>query len=124
MSKEAVIAFREIVIQSVGIQERIEAGEDLIAIAAAAGHVFTEEEFSQAWEEINESGLNDFELGMVSGGGVQTILNTGMLQIQPGQLISEMAQLKPGTLAQNFQSGSDQGTADIIELDGGVKLLD
>jgi len=67
---ETFTNFRKAVADSADLQEKVKAGADLVALGKESGFEFTQEELSNAWEELQESheGLTDFELEVVSGG--------------------------------------------------------
>ena len=69
---ETLINFRQAVADSTDLQEKVKAGADLVALGKESGFEFTQEELEAGWEELQESdeGLTDFELEVVSGGGV------------------------------------------------------
>ena len=78
MSKQAVLQFRDAVVESDDLQGRIRAGFEsgdlsLSRLAGENGYEFTVEEGQQVWKELQESEreLSDFELEMVAGGDVE-----------------------------------------------------
>jgi len=67
---ETLTNFRKAVADSTDLQDKVEAGADLVALGKENGFEFTQEELEAGWEELQESdeGLTDFELDVVSGG--------------------------------------------------------
>ena len=68
---ETLTNFRQAVADSTDLQEKVQAGADLVELGKESGFEFTQEELKTGWEELQESdeGLTDFELDVVSGGG-------------------------------------------------------
>ena len=62
--------FRQAVSESTDLQEKVQAGADLVTLGKENGYEFTQEELNAGWEELQESdeGLTEFELDVVSGG--------------------------------------------------------
>ena len=67
---ETLSKFRNAVSESTGLQEKVKAGADLVALGKENGYEFSQEELNAGWEELQESdeGLTEFELDVVSGG--------------------------------------------------------
>ena len=68
MSIENIRAFREAANSSEKLQQRILAGDDLVALARSEGYEFSHQEL-QRYDELESDGeLSEFELEIVSGG--------------------------------------------------------
>ena len=68
MSIENIRAFREAANSSEKLQQRILAGDDLVALARSEGYEFSHQEL-QRYDELESDGeLSEFELEVVSGG--------------------------------------------------------
>jgi len=67
---ETLTNFRNAVGESTGLQEKVKAGADLVALGKENGYEFTQEELNDGWKQLQESeeGLTEFELDVVSGG--------------------------------------------------------
>ena len=67
---ETLTNFRKAVSDSTDLQEKVQAGADLVALGKENGYEFSQEELNAGWEELQESdeGLTEFELDVVSGG--------------------------------------------------------
>ena len=67
---ETLSKFRNAVSESTGLQEKVKAGADLVALGKENGYEFSQEELNSGWKELQESdeGLTEFELDVVSGG--------------------------------------------------------
>ena len=67
---ETLTKFRNAVSESNGLQEKVKAGADLVALGKENGYDFTQEELNAGWEKLQESdeGLTEFELDVVAGG--------------------------------------------------------
>jgi len=67
---ETLSKFRNAVSESTGLQEKVKAGADLVALGKENGCEFTQQELNDGWKELQESdeGLTEFELDVVSGG--------------------------------------------------------
>jgi predicted ribosomally synthesized peptide with nif11-like leader len=67
---ETLTKFRNAVSESTDLQEKVQAGADLVALGKENGYEFTQEELNTGWKELQESdeGLTEFELDVVSGG--------------------------------------------------------
>ena len=72
---ETLTNFRKAVSDNAYLQEKVKTGADLGELGKENGFEFTQEELETGWEELQESdeGLTDFELDVVSGGGVGKI---------------------------------------------------
>ena len=76
MSIEQANAFRTFVNENETVQDKIREGLvkdesfSLVEVAAEHGYAFTSEEAQTAWDEAQTDELSDFELEMVSGGGM------------------------------------------------------
>ena len=70
LMNETLTKFRQAVADSTDLQDKVKAGDDLVALGKENGFEFTQEELEGGWEELQESdeGLTDFELEVVSGG--------------------------------------------------------
>ena len=66
---ETLTNFRQAVADSTDLQEKVEAGADLVALGKEKGYEFKQEELTAGWKELQESdeGLIEFELDVVSG---------------------------------------------------------
>ena len=72
MSIENIRAFREAANSSEKLQQRILAGDDLVALARSEGYEFSQKEL-QRYDELESDGeLSEFELEIVSGGEGKT----------------------------------------------------
>ena len=67
---ETLSKFRNAVSESTGLQEKVKAGADLVALGKENGYEFSQEELNAGWKQLQESdeGLTEFELDVVSGG--------------------------------------------------------
>ena len=73
LMNETLTKFRQAVADSADLQEKVKAGADLVALGKENGFEFTQEELEAGWKELQESDetLTDFELEVVSGGGLK-----------------------------------------------------
>ena len=69
-TNEILTNFRQAVADNAGLQEKVKAGADLVALGKENGFEFTQEELETGWEELQKSDeeLTAFELDVVSGG--------------------------------------------------------
>ena len=69
---EILTNFRQAVAESTDLQEKVKAGADLVTLGKENGYEFTQEELNTGWKKLQESGegLTEFELDVVSGGGM------------------------------------------------------
>ena len=67
---ETLTNFRQAVVDSTDLQEKVRGGADLVTLGKENGYDFTQEELADGWEKLQESdeGLTEFEMDVVSGG--------------------------------------------------------
>ena len=67
---ETLTNFRQAVADSTDLQEKVQAGADLVALGKENGYDFTQEELNAGWKQLQDSdeGLTEFEMDVVSGG--------------------------------------------------------